>query len=552
MPLPPPSLDLLPLIPLSARTILDARCGDGSLWAAYRPTNPRARLLGIAANEADAILAGQHMEVAVGDAETDKLPFEVPDGIDCIVYDGVLEHASDPFAVLSRHAAQLNPDGVIVMRMTTPTFWRLAHALLHGEVAEVPRHRFTWHEMSEQLQRLGLSLCDARAEREESAEALGFINAMVPALNNLGIDPNQFAQGATAHHLVWRVRKEPRQRMLVAGTMLDPVAGVSDVRVLHPMRALMTDPSFSAQVTGDPAAVAREFGDAGRIFVFHRPVLAGAPGLKHVQVPVEAGYVVVTEFDDLPDHFGMMGLGGDLSFYGVHAVQTSTTALAERLREYNDEIAIFPNAIPALPPVRNFRDLPGLTVFFGALNRQADWAPLMPILNSIANLAGDRLRFEVVHDQDFFDTLETPHKRFTPICDWETYIQLLGQCEISFMPLRDTRFNRAKSDLKYVEASACRTAALASSVVYSDSIEDGRTGFIFRDRHELRTKLLRLVAMPVMARDMADAARAYVAEERMLAYQIGPRTAWYRSLWERRGELEAARFERIARRFQLG
>lgn len=552
MPLPPPSLDLLPLIPVSARTILDARCGDGSLWAAYRPSNPRARLLGIAADEAEAALAGQHMDVAVGDAETDPLPFDVPDGIDCIVYDGVLEHARDPFAVLASHAAALNPDGVILMRMTTPSYWRIADAVLHGETAAVPRHRFTWQEMYEQLQRLGLSLCDARAERDESPEALGFINAMVPALDNLGIDPNQFAQGATTHHLVWRVRKEPRQRMLVAGTMLEPVAGVSDVRVLHPMRALVTDPSFSTQITNDPAAVGREFGDAGKIFVFHRPVLLGVAGLKTLQGLVEAGYVVVTEFDDLPDHFRMMELGGDLTFYGVHAIQTSTTALAERMREYNDEMAIFPNAIPALPPVRNFRNLPSLTIFFGALNRQPDWAPLMPVLNAVANLAGERLRFEVVHDREFFDALQTPHKRFTPICDWETYIDLLGQSEISFMPLRDTRFNRAKSDLKYIEAAACRTAALASHVVYGNSIADGQTGFIFRDPQELRTKLLRLIAMPIMARDMADAARAYVAEERMLAYQIGPRIGWYRSLWARRETLEAARMERIARRFQVG
>ena len=51
------------------------------------------------------------------------------------------------------------------------------------------------------------------------------------------------------------------------------------------------------------------------------------------------------------------------------------------------------------------------------------------------------------------------------------------------MPLADTPFNRAKSDLKFIEAGACRVAALASHIVYANSVEDGRTGLLF---HALR------------------------------------------------------------------
>jgi hypothetical protein len=114
------------------------------------------------------------------------------------------------------------------------------------------------------------------------------------------------------------------------------------------------------------------------------------------------------------------------------------------------------------------------------------------------------------------------------------------------MPLGETWFNRAKSDLKFIEAAACRVAALASHVVYGGSIDDGRTGLLFRNGEELQTRLLRLIAMPDTARVMGDAARAYIAAERMLAYQVAPRIAWYRSLWERRVELEQARVARMA------
>jgi hypothetical protein len=52
--------------------------------------------------------------------------------------------------------------------------------------------------------------------------------------------------------------------------------------------------------------------------------------------------------------------------------------------------------------------------------------------------------------------------------------------------------------------------------------------------------------MPEMARDLGDAARDYVAQNRMLAYQIAPRIAWYRSLWARREALTAAVEQRLA------
>jgi glycosyltransferase involved in cell wall biosynthesis len=170
----------------------------------------------------------------------------------------------------------------------------------------------------------------------------------------------------------------------------------------------------------------------------------------------------------------------------------------------------------------------------------------MPAINATAARAGKRLRFQVVHDQQFFDALETPHKAFTPTCDYDTYLRLLGGSEISFMPLSDTPFNRAKSDLKFIEAGACRVATLASSVVYGDSVEDGRTGLLFRDATQLYARLQRLISDPDAARALGDNARAYVTAERMLAYQVAPRIGWYRSLWRRRDVLIAAREARMA------
>lgn len=545
---PSPDPELLRRIPLSARTILGVGCGTGALMAAYQLMNPTVRLLGTGADPA----AAQGADAAARAVEAGPLPVDLDDGIDCIIYDGILERLLDPWGLLRRHARALSPDGMMLIRVPNMEHWQLADRLLRGtwqddgtRPPDAPHPRwFSLGAMRGALADAGLVLCDViRCDADQDA-ARRFADAIAPGLSALGIDPDGYVQRAAPAHLIWRVRKEKRARMTVSGSMLTPVGGVSHVRVVHPLQAIGTDPLFTVGVTGhlDPAAPRDE---APRIFVLHRPALTPRQGGDTLLALRRAGYLVVTEFDDHPDFFQMMRHGGELSFRGVHAIQTSTPALAEVLRQYNPEIAVFPNAVPALPPVRNFTGPGTITCFFGALNREPDWRPLMPAINAVAAKAGERLRFEVVHDQRFFAALQSPHKAFTPTCDYDAYLELLGRSEVSFMPLSDTPFNRAKSDLKFIEAGSCRVAPLCSTVVYGDSVEEGRTGLMFRDATELHNGLLRLVAMPELARALGDAARHYVTQERMLAYQVAPRIAWYRSLWERRDRLTAALRERM-------
>jgi hypothetical protein len=59
------------------------------------------------------------------------------------------------------------------------------------------------------------------------------------------------------------------------------------------------------------------------------------------------------------------------------------------------------------------------------------------------------------------------------------------------------------------------------------------------------------VAMPELARGLGNATRSYVAGERMLAYQVAQRVAWYRSLWTRRVELTNALYARMMELPQL-
>jgi hypothetical protein len=333
--------------------------------------------------------------------------------------------------------------------------------------------------------------------------------------------------------------------------MLPPQGGVSDVRVVDPLRALRSDSAALTLISAEPDFAAGSV-DMPKIAVLHRPLLVGDAGVQRVRALLAKDYLVVTEFDDNPVFMAERGLDLSqlVSFSAVHAVQTSTPVLAQVLGAQNPEVAVFPNGIFELPPVRNFADPDRITLFFGALNRGDDWAPYMAGLNDVARAVGARLRFVVAHDKEFFDALESSEKEFVPTCDYPTYLRLLGAAEIAFMPLGNTEFNRAKSDLKFIEAASCRVVSLASNVVYGDSVESNKTGLVFTDSLEMRSHLLRVLAYPEAARRLGDAARAYVARERMLAYQVAARMDWYRSLWARRDELNAALRGRVPALFE--
>jgi glycosyltransferase involved in cell wall biosynthesis len=493
--------------------------------------------------------------VANIDVETNPLPF--PDlaagaAIDCIIYGDVLEHLRDPWRVLKLQAQALSHNGTVLICMPNAEHWSFAERLLRGtfdyeDQGLFDRTHLRWFNFATTRRAIieaGLVPQGVVPRIFDLPQARAFTRAMEPALAALGIEAESYLRRAAPLQHVWRARRAEMPLLHVVSTKLPPVGGVSEVRVTEPMAAIASDSSIAVRIVQDFEPIDLP-DDAPKIFIFHRPMLAGEQGLHFIRRLIDRGYLVVCEFDDHPDYIPVLQRPDVQNFRAVHAVQTSTEPLGDFFRRVNPEVMVFPNAIKRLPDIQNYADPNRLTLFFGGLNREEDWPQFLPALNAVAALAGDRLHFQIVSDRGLFDALQTPHKHFTPLCDYETYRDILSRCEISFMPLTDNPFNRCKSDLKFLESAAYRVTPLASTTVYGGSIEDGRTGILFADATELRHRLMRLVANPDAARAIGDAARAYVTRHRMLAYQIARRNAWYRSLWNRRAALHRDLLARV-------
>ena len=491
---------LVDRIPLSAGVILLLGCGDGALGVEYRRRNPAAVLIGI---EPDPTLAARASTVLDRvyclDLATAPLP-RFGTAPDCIVFGpGLVEQLAQPGEVLHDFTRLLAPGGVLVL------------CAPNGAAASGTVGDFAFDAIRQLL--------------------------LAEALHPLSAEP-------AAAHTIWRAATAPVEPLVILSTMLPPVGGVSVVRVVEPLHALASEAAVATQVML-PIAQPPQAGPYPSIFILHRPALLGAGGLEFLRNLLTRGWLVVCEFDDHPSQIPILHRSDVQNFRAVHAIQTSTTELAAVLACENPEVAVFPNAISRLPDIRNFTTPDRLSVMFAALNREHEWPAHLNALNAAAAAAGPQLHFHVVADRAFFAALATPHKSFTPLCDYATYLDILSRCEVSFMPLRDTLFNRSKSDLKFLEAAAHRVVALASPVVYGDSITDGVDGVLFHDSATLRNRLAQLAANPAAACAIADAARAHVVRHRMLAYQVARRTAWYRDLWARRDELQRALLARV-------
>lgn len=345
-------------------------------------------------------------------------------------------------------------------------------------------------------------------------------------------------------HVTLRLCKIVPSMIHIAMTMLSPVGGVSDVRVGQPATAL----SGSAEVRtylmlhNDPPP---NVPGNQKIMILHRPLLAGGMGLLQLVQLIRDGWLMVCEFDDNPKQMTILQARDIHNFDGVHGVQTTTETLAKVLREENPEIAVFENAVAELPEPCNFVSDDKITLIYSGINRENEWPPFLSALNRVMRQFESRLHCKIIGDVKLYEALETPNKRFFPLCDYATYLSHLASAEIALMPLAETPFNCCKSDLKFLEASAHRVMSVASRTVYERTVSNHVTGLLFDKPSQLERHLNDIMNHPRAACRLADRARYYVREHRMLAELIIPRISWYRRLLENRLALHSALLDRI-------
>jgi GT2 family glycosyltransferase/tetratricopeptide (TPR) repeat protein/2-polyprenyl-3-methyl-5-hydroxy-6-metoxy-1,4-benzoquinol methylase len=157
--------EILALIPVSARDVLDVGCGAGRLGEALKARQP-ATVVGIELNPRAACAARQRLDaVHVGDVEALAVDFP-PASFDAIVCGDILEHLRDPLRLLRRLRTWLRPGGRLVASIPNVRHHSVLRGLLEGNWTYEPAglldrdhlRFFTRREIEKLFHRAGLGV----------------------------------------------------------------------------------------------------------------------------------------------------------------------------------------------------------------------------------------------------------------------------------------------------------------------------------------------------------------------------------------------------------
>ena len=98
-----------------------------------------------------------------------------------------------------------------------------------------------------------------------------------------------------------------------------------------------------------------------------------------------------------------------------------------------------------------------------------------------------------------------------PLLPYESMLDFIAKHDMLLVPLEDSIFNRAKSNVKFIEAAAMGVPVLASAVgEFSQSITHGSNGFLAHDVNDWRTLLNEIIQKPKQLKNISKNANQTV------------------------------------------
>ncbi len=526
--------ELLKFIPADAKVIVEFGCGMGKIASQYKKINPHCHYIGIESNpELAKNAALQVDQVFVGSFPQNISSLNIaPATVDCLIYGLNLMAIANPVEILKYHKTWLKNDGQVLAIFANVQHWRRIINLLKGEWenSEIIRHWFGLSSIKSCFAMAGLQIYEIQTRGEKAEEFQKFIQVAQPLVDALGLNQKSFATQTAAEYYIARAIHSsiPPRRLLVQTIIMDPkVCGT--VRVLEPDRFSATIPGVRTISAAKTADLNLGLPQEEKVFIWQRTILYYPSDFHKLKSLLEKDYLIVAEIDDNPLRRPEYAENNYLSYRGCHCVQTSTEPLAEFLRQYNPNVAVFPNQLAVIDPLpeRTFTHNNYINIFFGAVNREEDWKEIMPIINQILSDYQDKIRVKVIHDRLFFESLNTVNKEFYPFCSYDKYLEIMSSCDISILPLKTNSINQMKSDLKFVECAGNGVAVLASPTVYQHTITNQETGLIYHSLSDFAEKLRLLIIDKNTRQKLVINAFNWVKNNRLLCQHYRQRQNWY-------------------------
>ena len=213
---------------------------------------------------------------------------------------------------------------------------------------------------------------------------------------------------------------------------------------------------------------------------------------------------------------------------------TSTRPLAEAVAPYASRVEVVPNMLDELLWMPAYGEAafgeqsdvePPLTaLYMGSSTHGADIAMLQPVVEELRR-RGLPVELEVIgglpeeDDGDWLRRLPVPRG----VSTYPRFARWLRsearRWQLALAPLRDTPFNRSKSDLKFLEYSALGLPGVYSAIgVYDDACEHGERGLLATNTVEAWVNACEpLIRDARLRRELGGRAYDYVVRHRRLA-----------------------------------
>ncbi len=209
-------------------------------------------------------------------------------------------------------------------------------------------------------------------------------------------------------------------------------------------------------------------------------------------------------------------------------VQVTCRELARRFSPFNSSAAVFANQMTRVGTTQKPES--PVTIGWGGSHGH-----LEDIRHAAPALIGwfkehPEVRLSIMGSKeiyDLFSELDESQKNYTPPGSLDDFYRFLQTLHIGLAPILPTDYNLCRSDVKFLEYGAFGAVPVCSDLEPYRSVQEGETGFLFKDPAEIPSILDRLISDPSLLRKVAGNAYSHVCKERMESQHAEERLNFY-------------------------
>jgi glycosyltransferase involved in cell wall biosynthesis len=222
------------------------------------------------------------------------------------------------------------------------------------------------------------------------------------------------------------------------------------------------------------------------------------------------------------------------------ALQANNPELLNRFGHLNDKYAIFPNHIGEISSKMEKKQHDSLTIGWGGSYGHLE--DLQWIVSTLVSWFMDHrdTKIAIMGSEDIFNLfadIPFEQKIYRKPGSISKYYDFLDTIDIGLAPLKDTPYNRCRSDVKFVEYAAHGVIPVLQDLVpYQNANIPAETKCLFADPKQLVDVLDELVAKSELRQKVAEKAFEHIKHHRLEEQHSAERFEFYANLFRGAGK----------------